>query len=131
MDAFWKAAAAVLLTVILSLAVGKQDKQWTILLSISACCLTGIITLAYLEPVMDMLRNIEAAAGFPKDYLGILLKCTGLALTAELGGMICSDAGLGSLEKALHLLGSSAILYSSVPVFNSLLTLLQEILGKL
>lgn len=131
MDTFWKAAAVILLSVILSLALEKQERDMSVLLSIAACCLTATIGLSYLESVLDFLRELERTGNLQNGSLDILLKATGIALVAELAGMVCSDAGCGTMAKGLRFLSSAAILYLSLPVFRALLNLVQELLGVL
>ena len=120
----------VLLTVILSNAIGKQEKDIAVLLSMIACCIAAGTVISYIEPVLDFLRELEALGQLQEGFLGILLKAAGIALVTELTGMICSDAGNGSLGKTLHMLGSAVIMYLSIPIFRSLLTLIREILGQ-
>lgn len=131
MEEFWKAAAVVLLAVILGLAVGKQERDIALLLAMAGCCILGVITISYLEPALDLLRELESLGQLQGGMLGILLKAVGIALTAEIAGMICTDAGNGSLGRTLQMLGSAVILYLSIPIFHSFLTLIQEILGAL
>ncbi len=129
--AFWRACALVLLTVVLGLAIGKNEKDFSLLLAMVACCLVSIAAVSCLKPVMDLLWNLNEIGSLQDGILKVLLRCVGIAVVAELAGMICNDAGNGSLGKALQMLGSAAILSLSVPVFQSVLTLIQEILGKL
>lgn len=131
MTEFWKAAAIILLTVILGLAVGKREKDIAVLMTMTACCIAATIMVSYLKPVVDLLWELNVLGEMQDSVLGILLKAVGIALVAELAGMICSDAGNGSLGKTLQMLGSAVIMYLSIPVFRSFLTLIQEILGEL
>lgn len=131
MSEFWKAAAAVLLAVILGLTVGKQEKDLSVLLTMTVCCMVAIVAVSYFEPVLDLLWQLESMGELQNGMLGVLLKAVGIALVTELAGMICSDAGNGSLGKTLQMLGSAAILYLSVPIFEALLTLIRDILGEL
>ena len=65
------------------------------------------------------------------DSLSAALKITGIGLVTQTGGMILSDSGNASLARGLQLLGTSVILYLSVPVFETLIELMQHILGAL
>ncbi len=121
----------ILIAVVLGLAVGKREKDISVLLTMAACCMTAMIAVSYLEPVLDFLWELESVGNIQKGFLGILLKAVGIALIAEVAGMICSDAGNGSLGKTLQMLGSVVILYLSIPIYNALLTLIREILGEL
>lgn len=131
MVTFWKVAAAILITVVLGLAVGKQEKDIAVLLAMAACCMAGAAAVSYLEPVLDLLWELEALGQLQGGMLGILLKAVGITLVAETAGMICADAGNGSMGKMLQMLGSAVILYLSIPIFQAFLTLIREILGEL
>lgn len=131
MDTFWKAAAAVLLAVILVPAVANTEKDISVLLTMAVCCLVAAAAFSYLEPVLDLLWELKALGDLSGEMLGILMKAVGIGLVAEIAGMICADAGNGSLGKTLQILASAAILYLSIPLFQAFLTLVQEILGQL
>lgn len=130
MGIFWKTAAAVLITVILSVALGKQEKDIGVILSMAVCCMVMVSALVYLEPVVEFLRELESVGDLQGDFLGILLKALGIGLVAEIAATVCADAGNGSLGKTIHTLGAAAILYLSLPVFRAMLDLLRRILEE-
>ena len=84
-----------------------------------------------LEPVLDFLRELETLGDLQGDMLGILLKAVGIGLVSEIAGLVCTDAGNGSLGKTLQMLGSAVILYLSLPIFTAMLELIREILREL
>ena len=129
MALFWKAAAGILITVILSLSMGSKD--FSLMLSLGACTMVSILALTYLEPVLEFLQELAAISPIQGDMLPILLKAAGIGLVTEISVMICADAGNGSLGKALHLLGTGVILCLSLPILRTLLELIQKILGEL
>lgn len=131
MAIFWKAAAAALITVILGLALGKQEKDIGVILSIAVCCMITVSALVYLEPVLEFLRELEGLGNLQGDFLGILLKVFGIGLVAEIASTVCADAGNSSLGKTLYSLGSAVILYLSLPVFREMLNLLRRILEEI
>lgn len=128
---FWKAAAAVLIASILTLVLDRQAKDFSVMLTMGVCTLVGIMALSFLEPVLDLLRELEKAGGMENNLLGVLLKAVGIGVASELISFICTDAGKGSLGKSIQMLGSAAILSLSVPVFRTLLQLIRQILGVL
>lgn len=129
MGEFWKILGAVLLSVVLSLAVGKQDIA--LVLSVFVCCVTACAALSYLEPVLDFFRELQEVCNFPSGLLAILLKAVGIALVTELSATVCLDAGRGSMGKILQFLGSAVVLSLSIPVFRELLTMIREMVGQL
>lgn len=130
MDGFWKASAAVLLTVVLVLALGKREKDISVLLTMAVCCMVTAVAMSYLEPVLDLLWEVEAMANVQDGMIEILMKAVGIGLVVEIAGMICSDAGNSSLGKTIQMLGTVVILSLSIPLFRGFLTLIQEILGQ-
>ena len=131
MELFWKGIGAVVITVILALNIGAREKDLAAVLTVAACCMGAAVALGFLEPVVELLIRLEGTLDLRDDMLGMLLKCVGIALAAELTELICKDAGYGSMGKVVQLLGHSVILYLSVPMITSLLTLLREMLGAI
>ena len=131
MELFWKAAALALIAGVLSLTLKKQDKEYSLLVSIAACLMVTAITVTYLNPVFSFLKKLETLGDLRADMLSILIKALGVALASEIASMICTDAGNASLTKAIQLLGGAVILYLSVPMFSALLDLIQKIVGVL
>ena len=130
MGLFWKAAGAVLVSIVLQQALGKREKDISVVLSIAVCCMIGLVVFYYLEPVLDLLWELESLGNLQDGLLGILLKGLGIGFVAEFAGMVCADAGNGSLGKTIQLLGGTVILYLSIPVFRALLELIMKILGE-
>ncbi len=131
MELYFKASALILVTVILSLFLGKLEKDVAMLVTIAACCFAGGAVLHYLEPTFSMLSEILSISSIQNETLGILLKVVGITFLSETAGAICSDAGNGSLAKMLQFLSSGVVLYLSVPVIQILLDLVLEIMGEL
>lgn len=129
MDLFLRAAAAVLLTVVLSLALGKQGKETAGLLSIIVCCMVISIAIRYLEPVWELLEKLGAMGDLDNEMVGTLFKVVGIGILAEIAALVCNDAGNASLGKTLQLLSSAVILWLCIPIFIALLDLIQGILG--
>lgn len=130
MTAFWQGAAAVLLTVILGLALGKQGKEAGLLLTLAVCCMVGCLAMTYLSPVIAFLQQLREVGQLDGGMLEILLKAVGIGLIGEIAALICADSGNGALGKALQLLSAAVILWLSIPLLTQLLELLQEILGE-
>ena len=131
MELFWKAVAAILLASVLGLTISRQEKDLSVLLTIAACCFGAVAAMTLLQPVLDMLRQLETLAQITNDMLRILLKCVGLSLVTEMTASICQDSGSTSLGKTLQMLGTATILYLSSPLFTDVMTLIQEILYHL
>lgn len=130
MTHFWQGSAAVLLTIILGLALGKQGKEAGLLLTLAVCCMVGVLALTYLQPVIEFVRQLQATAMLDSGMLEILLKAVGIGLVGEIAGLICADTGNSALGKSLQMLSAAVILWLSLPLLTELLELVQQILGE-
>lgn len=128
MDTFLKAAAGVLIATLLCLTLSKQSKDFSIVLIIAVCVMVAVVALDFLQPVFTLLRNLATLGQLDTQMLKILFKSVGIGLLSEFVCTLCTDAGYASMGKALQLLASIVILYMSVPLFSSLIELIQSIL---
>ena len=131
MDLFFRASGVVLLAVILSLALSSYGKEMGIIMTIAVCAMILILGTTFLKPVIDFLRQLEMLGNLNEGMTGILFKVTGIGLLSEVVGLICTDSGNSSMGKALNTLATGVILWLSIPLFNGLLELIQDILGEL
>ncbi|MDO5545215.1 MAG: stage III sporulation AC/AD family protein [Eubacteriales bacterium] len=128
MSEFWKTTSLILLTVVLSLAVGKTERDISAVLGMTALCIAACTAVTILEPVLDYLVELQRLFNLPDGLVSVLLKAVGIALVAELSATVCTDAGNASLGKMLQILGGAAVLSLSVPMFRTLMTIIKEIL---
>lgn len=131
MAVFWKAAAGILTAVVLVLTVGKQEKDLALMISMMVCAMAVITAFSFLEPVVSFLHQLEAWGDLQSGVLSTLLKIVGIGLVSEIAGMICQDSGNASLAKGMELLGTTVILYLSLPILETLMELIQQILGEI
>lgn len=129
MDLYLKAAAAVLIALVLGQAITQKDLS--LVLSMLAAIMIAILMLHYLEPVLDFLKELRRLGEMQGNMLEILLKILGIGIITEITQMVCKDSGNTSLGQAMQLLGTTVILWLSLPVFDTLLDIIQKILGEI
>lgn len=130
MESVLQASAIVLLTVIMTLALGQHGRQTALLLVLGVCCMLLIVAVGYLEPVIAFVRRLEVVGQLDGGMLGILLKAVGIGLIGEIACLICVDSGHAVLGKALQMVSAAVILRLSLPMLEKLLQLLEQILGE-
>ncbi len=121
----------MLIAVVLILTLQKQGKETALLLSIAACCMTAVLAFGFLRPVISFLESLMQAFHLDSTMLTLLLKVVGISITGEVAGLICADSGNAALGKVLQLVTAAAVLWLSLPMFKSLLDLVETILGTL
>lgn len=131
MDLFLKAAAGVIVAVVLCITLSKSGKDISLLLSLVVCCMVLGVGISYLETVFGFFDKLQTIGNLDKDSITIVFKATGIGMLAEITNLICIDAGYSSLGKSIKVLSTGVILWLSIPLFESLLDLLDTILGVL
>ena len=131
MDLFLKAVAAALITSVVGLVLAKQGKDMFLLLTLAASAIIGAVAFAYLNPVISFIRKLANMTTLNLELLAVILKTVGIGMVGELAGLVCTDAGNAALAKTIQILTTAMILWLSIPLFESLLDLVQTILGEL
>lgn len=129
MTGYFQAIGAVLIAVILVLLISSGDRSYASLLTMAVCTIVLILGLTYLEPVVAFLRELEALGNLQSDLVRVLLKVGGIGILTEITALLCADSGNASMAQSIKMLGSGVILWLSLPVFQALLELIQDILG--
>lgn len=131
MDVLMKAAACVLMTLVLYWMLAKQDKDISVILSVIVCTMIAAAAVTQFEPVFSFLKRLGTAANLDNQLLQILFKAVAISLIGEITGLICTDAGNSALAKGLQLLASVLVLMISLPLFEALLELIEGLLAAL
>lgn len=131
MDLFLKTAAIILLAVVLGLTLAKQEKDLSLLMVMTVCCVAATTAMHYIKEILTFLEKLADIGHLNSDILNILLKSVGIGLLAEISANICSDAGNATLGRVLQMVSSVVILWLSLPLFSELIKLAEEILGSI
>ena len=131
MDNYLKIVALALLGVVLHLVVAKQSPDTALLLSISVCVVILCVGISYLTPVFDYFDSLAAFFGLDKEMLGLLIKAAGVGLLGEVTALLCADAGNAAIGKAVQLASVMVVLWITLPLYQGLLELIQQIMEGL
>ena len=131
MELFLQVLAGVLLTVVLGIALGKQNKDMSMVLTLAVCCMVLVAAISYLKPVIDFVHQLEVLGGLDSEMLQIMLKAVGIGMICQIAVLICGDSGNTALGKTIQILASAVVLWLSLPLMRALLEMIQKILGDL
>ena len=130
MNIFVKASALALIVSVLYQMVSGRNKEIGTLLLVLGSCVILITAVSYIEPVFAFIRKLQTLGKLNNEMLEILLKSVGIGLLAEISVLVCNDMGNTSMGKTLQILATAAILWLSLPMLNSLLDLIGNLLGE-
>ena len=113
---------------ILVITLQQQKKEIALILGIAV----GILLLweigNHVKTVVEGIRQMAADVGIAGDHLKLLLKLLAISYLTEFGCEICKDAGQQFLAGKIQLGGKLMMAALSLPVFQSLLSFITEVL---
>ena len=81
---------------------------------------TAVESISYLQSIY-----MQLSAG--TAYFPVILKTLGIAYLTDFTSALCQDAGEKSVASKVELAGKLAVFFAALPVFSSLLELLNEL----
>ena len=102
--------------------------EYAIYISIIAGILILFLAMDKLSGIINLLQSIADKTFINKQFLGILLKITGIAIITEFAVSICADAGEKAIASKIEIGSKVIIIAMSIPIISSLLELIIEIL---
>ena len=86
------------------------------------CALDG------LELAFTYMENLYGRLTYGKEYFPVILKVLVIAYATEFTSALCEDAGEKSIGTKVELAGKICIFFVAIPVFTSLLNLLDSLI---
>ena len=117
-----------LIALIIIILLKQYKPDFVIYVSLIAGALILFMVLDKLTGIIDLLSNLSNKAGVSSQFLGILLKITGIAFLTEFAVSICNDSGESAIANKIDLGGKIIIIAISVPIISALLELIIKIL---
>lgn len=100
--------------------------------TVEAILCTSIILLWYavegLRFGFTYMEELYGRLTYGKEYFPIILKVLAIAYVTEFTSALCEDAGEKSIGTKVELAGKIAIFFVAIPVFTSLLNLLDSLI---
>jgi len=117
-----------LISLVIIIILKQYRPEYAIYVSIIAGILILFLSIEKLSGVINLLQSISDKTFINKQFLGILLKITGIAIITEFAVSVCSDAGEKAIASKIEIGSKVIIITMSIPIISSLLELIIEIL---
>ena len=128
MDEIIKIIGIGLIALVIVVILKQYRPEYTIYISIIAGVLILFFAMEKLSGIINLLQSISDKTYINKQFLGILLKITGIAIITEFAVSICTDAGEKAIASKIEIGSKVIIIAMSIPIVSSLLELIIEIL---
>lgn len=81
-----------------------------------------------LKYAFTYMENLYGQLSYGKEYFPVIIKVLAIAYITEFTSSLCEDSGQKSIGTKVELAGKLAIFFVAVPVFTSLLNLLNNLI---
>jgi len=117
------------ITALIIIIILKQYKpEFAVYASIIAGIGILLLSLSQMTGVVNLLKDISSSASISSEFLGIILKITGIAILTEFAVSICQDSGESAIANKIDIGGKIMIITMSIPIISSLLETILKVL---
>ena len=114
--------AAVSLTAAFSaLALKKYTPETAAVLAAGAGIVILTLILGRVTPVLNELKSFADSAGVSAGHVSVLIKTIGICFICRFASDACRDAGQSSLAAKVELAGKISVLFTALPLFQTIL----------
>ena len=128
MEEILKIIGIGLVALVIAIILKQYRPEFAIYVSMIAGVLILVLIMDKFTGIINLLKSISDKTYINQQFLGILLKITGIAIITEFAVSICSDAGEKAIASKIEIGSKVIIITMSIPIISSLLELIVEIL---
>lgn len=128
MEEILKIIGIGLVALVMIIILKQYKPEYAIYVSIIAGISILFIAMDKITGIINLLQSISEKTYINKNFLGILLKITGIAFLTEFAVSICSDAGEKAIASKIEIGSKVIIITISMPIITSLLEVIIKIL---
>lgn len=116
------------LTLIVSMILKEYKKEYAIYASLIGGMILLTASFGTIGEIVSFLNKISERTSYNSEFIGILLKITGIAVLVEYAVSICKDSGETAIATKIDFAGKVIIISLSIPIITLTLTTLLELL---
>ncbi|MCH5193493.1 MAG: stage III sporulation protein AD [Oscillospiraceae bacterium] len=106
----------------------STGKEYALYIKIAAAAVVMSMTILFVSPIAESIRNIYSRAGSEPEYLTILFKALGICYITQFACDICKDSGENALATQTELAGKVSLLIIALPLFESLTNIVENLI---
>ena len=116
------------ISVIIIILLKQYKPEFSLYVSLLAGALILLISFDKISGIVSLIQSLASRTSLGSEFLGILLKVTGIAILTEFAVSICKDAGESAIAGKIDMGGKICMIAISIPVISSLLNTISSIL---
>ena len=117
-----------LIALIIIILLKQYKPEFAIYISLLTGAIILLLLMDQLTGIIDLIQSIAGQSNINSQFLGLLIKITGIAFLSEFAVSICRDSGEGAIASKIELGSKIIIISMSIPIISSLLEIILQIL---
>ena len=117
-----------IIALIIIIILKQYKPEFAIYISIIAGIAILLLSLSNITSVISLLKDISSRASINSEFLGIILKITGISILTEFAVSICQDSGESAIANKIDIGGKLMIITMSIPIISALLETILKVL---
>ena len=117
-----------LIALVIIILLKQYKKEFAIYISLLAGILIILLVMDKFEGIINLIESIANRSSINTEFIGLILKITGIAFLAEFAVSICNDSGETAIASKIEIGSKIIIISMSIPILSSLLELVLKIL---
>ncbi len=113
---------------VLAVLLKQYCKEQSMILSLGVCVIVFAGAVSVLSPVLDRLEVLFTQSGLDESYISLVFKATAICFITQITSDLCRDSGESAIASALELWGRVSIMLMSVPLIESIVEKIMEII---
>lgn len=123
-----KIVGIAFVTLIVVIILKQYKPEFAMYASILGGAIILFMSLGKITGIIQLLENISLKTAINGEFLGILIKITGIAFLTEFAVSVCKDAGETAIANKVDLGGKVIIIAISIPIVSALLETVVKVL---
>ena len=123
-----KIVGIAFITLIVVIILKQYKPEFAMYASILGGAIILFMSLGKITGIIQLLENISLKTAINGQFLGILIKITGIAFLTEFAVSVCKDAGETAIANKVDLGGKVIIIAISIPIVSALLETVVKVL---
>ncbi len=123
-----KIVGIAFITLIVVIILKQYKPEFAMYASILGGAIILFMSLGKITGIIQLLDNISLKTAINGEFLGILIKITGIAFLTEFAVSVCKDAGETAIANKVDLGGKVIIIAISIPIVSALLETVVKVL---
>lgn len=119
---------AVVCTVVTAL-IKQYAPSYSSIAQIAALVAVLTLGITFIKDALSSVLELMNVSALQSEYIFLLIKALGIAVTAKFAADACRDSGSSSLAGAVELAAKAAILVLTMPMLKALAAAVSGLLG--